>query len=259
MVQPDETYRSYETYFGSRKYAERYPRPNRLAFARTLRMVPPGATLTDIGAGDGRYAIPLAAAGHTVLAVERSDAAREQLAETALLRGLQDRITCFKELEDIDAELAAKSELSLLFFGVLSHMAHQEREIVLKTIQSMANGQANVIGSVPNTFRRYRKERRNAPVDDLGSAPRFMYTHHLDGARRKFAYTAFSPEQLREEFTQHGWECVQIKTESVLSERKITRSPVVGWGDALVSRMTPCRFSHAIFFHIRSPETAALK
>jgi hypothetical protein len=254
MAHSDETYSSYETYFRTKKYTQRYPRPNRLALARVLRTAAPGAVLTDIGAGDGRYAIPLAKKGYTVIAVERSDAARMQMAETALRLGLKEKIHVFKELEDVDTELATRSELSLLFFGVLGHMAFKEREATLKIIQTMSSGRANVIGSVPNTFRRYRSERVNAKIEDFGSAPRFIYTHELDGATHGFAYTAYSPKQLREEFTLHGWECVEIKTESVLSERKVTRNPVFGLADALVSRLTPSRFSHAIFFHIRSPE-----
>ncbi|WP_433136408.1 class I SAM-dependent methyltransferase [Actinomadura nitritigenes] len=250
----DDTYSSYETYFRTRKYTQRYPRPNRLAFARVLRAAAPGAVLTDIGAGHGRYAIPLAERGYTVIAVERSDAARAQIAETALRLGLKGKVHCFKELEAVDTELAAESELSLLFFGVLGHMSFKEREAALKTIQAMSSGQANVIGSVPNTFRRYRSERVNAKIEDFGSAPRFIYTHELDGDVHGFAYTAYSPKQLREEFALHGWECVEIKTESVLSEQKVTRNRVIGVADALVSRLTPSRFSHAIFFHIRSPK-----
>ncbi|CND76826.1 methylase involved in ubiquinone/menaquinone biosynthesis [Mycobacterium tuberculosis] len=256
MAGSDETYRSYETYFETKKYAQRYPLPNRLALARILRALSPGATLIDIGAGHGRYSIALAEKGYTVVAVERSDAAREQLTETALRRGLSDKLHCFKELEDVDPKLAEKSRLSLLLFGVLSHMAFKEREIALKTIQSMMDEKVNVIGSVPCTFRRYKSERVNAKIDDFGDAPRFFYTHHLDGATHEFAYTAFSPQQLRAEFALHGWEPVQMKTESVLSERKVARNRIIGAGDAMFSRMTPCRFSHAIFFHIRPADDA---
>lgn len=256
MADSDETYRSYERYFETKKYAQRYPRPNRLALERILRALSPGATLIDIGAGHGRYSIALAEQGYTVVAVERSDAAREQLTETASRRGLSDKLLCFKELEDVDPKLAEKSELSLLFFGVLSHMAFKERELALKTIHSMMGEQANVIGSVPCTFRRYKSERVNARIDDFGDAPRFFYTHHLDGAAYEFAYTAFSPQQLRAEFALHGWESVQMKTESVLSERKVARNRFIGAVDAMVSRMTPCRFSHAIFFHIRPADDA---
>jgi SAM-dependent methyltransferase len=248
-----DTYRSYETYFGTKKYQERYPRPNRLAFARVLRAAPRGATVTDIGAGNGRYAIPLAEAGYTVLAVERSDVAREQLAAAAQKRGLEEKVLCFKDLEDVDKELAASSRLALLFFGVLGHMTFKEREATLKTVQSTMGGRAEAIGSVPNKFRRYKTERANARIDDFGKAERFIYTHDLDGVTHSFEYTAFSPNELREEIALHGWECVQMKTESILSEKRVTTNLAVGMGDSFISRMTPRRFAHAIFFHIRMP------
>jgi SAM-dependent methyltransferase len=59
-------------------------------FVRTLRgILRPTDTLLDVGAGAGRYCLPLAASVARVTAVEPSPAMRAQLAEAADARGLR--------------------------------------------------------------------------------------------------------------------------------------------------------------------------
>ena len=92
---------AYEAYFGSRVYETRYPYPNRFTLQRLMKL-PKGSTILDIGAGNGRYALPLAEAGYSVIAVERSESARDQLMERLSLHCVENnRILVLPELSDV--------------------------------------------------------------------------------------------------------------------------------------------------------------
>jgi hypothetical protein len=240
---------AYEQYFRSRHYDERYPRPNSSTLARVQSVAHPGTTLIDVGAGNGRYAIPLAQRGYRVIAVERSDEAREQLASATRMLDLHNSITCYRHLADVDDELIGTCRLALLLFGVLAHMRFEERQATLGRLARTMQYPAQVIGSVPNRLRRFRNEQSTTRIDDSGRAPRFTYSRTFGGKDNTFEYTAFSPLELASELALHGWKCVQIRAESFLSESTVTKSQVVGRVDSWVCRVLPPHLGYGIFFH----------
>lgn len=50
---------SYDSYFGTGLYDNRYPRPNRRVLRAALASLTPGGRFLDYGAGTGRYCFPL--------------------------------------------------------------------------------------------------------------------------------------------------------------------------------------------------------
>lgn len=249
---------AYEHYFGIRYYDSRYPRPNRLTLERVISVSIPGSTLVDIGAGNGRYAIPLARYGYNIIAVERCDVAREQLMRAAKALKLSSRIICFKDLADVDDTLLSSSRLALFLFGVLAHMCFAERRANLWRLRETMCYPAEAFGSVPNKLRRFRSEQSYRPLSDEGSkASRFNYSRIFGGTINTFEYTAFSPAELSEEFSSYGWTCRSIRAESVFGESAVTRSTLLGRVDAVASRLVSPRFGYDILFHIRAADSSS--
>ncbi len=67
-----------------------------------IQTLPPGSRLLDLGAGDGRHAIPLAREGYVVTAVDVSDVGLERLDAFATAAGVQVE-TVQRDLEQDDA------------------------------------------------------------------------------------------------------------------------------------------------------------
>jgi SAM-dependent methyltransferase len=244
---------AYEQYFGVMHYDERYPAPNKLTLSRVLRHVSPGGILLDIGAGNGRYAIPLASKGYHIVAVEPSDTARDQLKERAAALGLSERISQFKTLADVDDAVIGSADLALFMFGVLGHMCFAEREETLRRLREVMRQPAEAFGSVPNRLRRFRREQVRHRIDDGASlARRFSYSREFGGAEHTFQYTAFAPAELEAELASLGWTCLSLAAESVLGESTVTSKAAIGAGDGLLSRLVPAQFGYDILFHITS-------
>jgi SAM-dependent methyltransferase len=243
---------SYDHYYRTRHYDERYPGPNRRTLAYIRSAARRGGVLVDVGAGNGRYAIPLARSGFTVVAVERSDIARDQLLTAARAHNVSDGIICFKDVADVAPELLARCELGLFLFGVLGHMDFSERRRVIGYLRSTMRRPARIIGSVPNRHRRFRQEQADSLVADGGPAPRFRYRRPFGGLVNEFEYTAFTPEELISELNESGtWE-VTVKSESLLPENVVTRRRGTGVFDGLVARAMPAGLGYGILFDARS-------
>jgi SAM-dependent methyltransferase len=254
---------AYEQYYGVLHYDERYPAPNKLTLSRLVRCARPGAVLLDIGAGNGRYAIPLAQRGYHLIAVEPSDTAREQLALRAAAHGVSGRISQFKSLADVDDATIRSADLALFLFGVLGHMCYAEREQTLLRLRTLMRQPAEAFGSVPNRLRRFRHEQANHRIEDGASrAPRFGYSRAFGGAEHAFEYTAFTPGEFEAELASFGWQCLRLRAESVLGESTVTSKAAVGACDGWLSRLVPPNFGYDILFHIASanlPETPVKK
>ncbi len=92
------------------------------------RAVCDGATgpIVEIGGGTGRIAIPLALAGHHVIAIDRSRPMLERLADRAAAAGVSDRI------EGVEADLRSlpslpRTDRVIAPFRVLMHLASDEQ------------------------------------------------------------------------------------------------------------------------------------
>lgn len=241
-------YEAYEDYYGSRLYDRRYPRANRRTVALVRRAAPAGSTLVDVGAGNGRYALPLARIGYRVVAVERSSAARAQMAERLADAQLAGRVEIHADLLDVEPATLEEASTALLLFGVLGHMDHGERSAVLGALSRGMRRDARLLGSVPNRFRRFRTEQREARIDDAGSAPRFAYQRTTEGGAVGLEYTAFAPAELKAELVESGWCCCELSPESILPEALVTAHPLLGVLDETVSRVVPPAGGYCIFY-----------
>ncbi len=239
---------SYEYYFETGHYDERYPRPNRSTLARVMAIIANAATLLDIGAGNGRYAVPLAVRGYDVIAVERSDHARHQLITAAKKCGVSHKIATFKDIVNVDDQMIQTCRVALLLFGVLGHMRFGERRDILGWLRDRMPLRARVIGSVPNRYRRFFREQIHSRVDDEGAAHRFSYSRIFGGKVNILEYTVFSPGELRAELALRGWRVVDIAAESLLSEAAVTRSALLGRADELASRAAPPHVGYGMLY-----------
>lgn len=239
---------SYETYYESNVYDERYPSPNRRTTSRVAATVGPTSVIVDVGAGNGRYAIPLALDGHRILAVERSSAALAQIERRIDQAGIARNLEIYADLADVPAVDLARATHVLLLFGVLGHMTFGERQSVLALIGSSMPSVGRVIGSVPNRLRRFSDEQRRDRIVDDGAGRRFGYIRTLKGITSTFEYTAFSPDELRSELAGHGWHVDRLAAESVLAEETVTNHRLVGWLDGILSLIMPPSLGYGIYF-----------
>ncbi len=113
MEDYDRTYRETTDYFG--------PDPDPL-LARFLPELPPRARVLDIGAGQGRNALPAAAAGHRVTGIDPSAEALEQCRARAVAVGVD------LELQRCDfADHAPDAPYNaILCFGLLQTLSRTE-------------------------------------------------------------------------------------------------------------------------------------
>lgn len=96
-------------------------------------LLPPGSSVLDLGAGPGRFSVPMAEAGFRLTAVDVSDEAMDQLAANAEDQGLD--ITT--RVGDICAQLDTKQHyaaISAIF--VLHYLRQQEAEKLIADMQN---------------------------------------------------------------------------------------------------------------------------
>lgn len=106
-------------------YAKARPGYPDAAYDYIASLLPPSPVVADVGAGTGKFTLPMARRGWTVYAVEPNDEMRAYLAgqlteyqnayaingtaeETGLPSGLLDAVTCAQALHWFDAELFRK-------------------------------------------------------------------------------------------------------------------------------------------------------
>lgn len=238
---------SYDRYFASSVYDSRYPAPNgrTLRYVRRSIEVNPGPVL-DVGAGNGRYAIPIAQDGHEVWAAERSAEARVELEHRAAATVTAGSLHITADADDLD--LAAVRPLTALFlFGVLAHMDVSERSHILSRLRTETPPQASIIASVPNARRRFNVEQRTAYVEPSG-AKRIAYSRSIDDVDTSFEYSLFTPRTLVCELAMTGWRINMIAAESMLPESVITRRPIIGSLDAFGSSLLPAALGYGLLF-----------
>ncbi|MCX5515845.1 class I SAM-dependent methyltransferase [Kaistia algarum] len=248
---PDMT-ESYDVYFRSGLYHSRYPRPNR----RTLRLVeqhlPAGGRLLDFGAGEGRYALWLAAKkSAAVLAVDVSAVARSMLEAAAARQGLADRI----EVVDADAPpYRAQAigghdfDVALLGFGVLGHIAGRaQRRSVLRDMRSCLKPSGRLVMGLPNAARRFRAEQAAAaPLVAAGTLEPgdILYARDSGAGNISLYYHLFHPDEIRADLRDAGFAIDRLTLESVMPERAVTTSRGLAVLDDALSAITPLRLGY---------------
>lgn len=238
---------SYDAYFASGLYQSRYPRPNRRTLRFLSEALPVGGSLLDYGAGEGRYAFALAAMRRAdVVAVDISAVARAHLVERALVLGLAERVAV---CDDGDAFYesrvvgSGRFDVALLGFGVLGHVPGRRKriELLAELRSSLVSGGRIVLG-LPNARRRFREAQADAALliarGELEPGD-ICYERKAEQDSIALFYHLFRRDEIRDDLAAAGFVLERLTVESVLPERAITHSAVLGGLDDLASSLVP--------------------
>ena len=241
---------SYDRYISSGLYDRRYPRPNRRTLRIMKRCLPAGGRFLDVGAGTGRYTLPLLQVdGTSGLALDICPVARKTLgerfgeyvrAERLVVRG--------EDADELAADHPQAFDLALLAFGVLAHVAGRaERLRLLRAIRSMLKPDGTLILSVPNAKRRFLAEQRAAaPLVQGGKLEPgdVLYMRSHDEGEIRMFYHLYTLAEVKRDLSGVGFRVACVGAESLLSERAVVSDPLVGWLDAMACRLAPASLGY---------------
>ena len=251
---------SYGRYISSGLYDRRYPRPNGRTLRKMRRCLPAGGRFLDVGAGTGRYTLPLLQmAGTTAVAHDISPVARETLTERLQEFVRADRLAIRGEdADELAAEYPQAFDLALLAFGVLAHVAGRaERLRLLRAIRTMLKPDGTLILSVPNAKRRFQAEQRAAaPLVKQGKLePGDVLYQRNNGGEIRLFYHLYTLDEVRGDLSETGFRVTSVAAESLLSERTVVSDPFVGWLDAMACRLAPASLGYDLLA-VSRPQTA---
>ena len=241
---------SYDRYISSGLYDRRYPRPNRRTLRKMKRSLPAGGRFLDVGAGTGRYTLPLLqVTGTSGVALDICPVARTTLAERLGEFVRAERLAIRGEDADaLAADHPQTFDLALLAFGVLAHVAGRaERLRLLRAIRSMLKADGTLILSVPNARRRFRAEQRtSAPLVDAGKLEPgdILYNRGQDDGEIQLFYHLYTLAEVRDDLAEAGFRVTNVGAESLLSERTVVSDPLTGWLDAMACRIAPASLGY---------------
>ena len=252
---------SYGQYISSGLYDRRYPHPNRRTLRKMQRCLSARGRFLDVGAGTGRYTLPLLQMdGTRCVAHDICPVARETLAERLRDFVSDERLVIRgDDPDDLAAELPQAFDLALLAFGVLAHVARRtERLRLLRAVRAMLNADGTLILSVPNAKRRFRAEQRDAePLvceGKLEPGDVLYKRRQADGEIRLF-YHLYTLDEVYRDLSEAGFRVASVGAESLLSERKVVSSRPIGWLDALACRVAPTELGYDLLAVAR-PKTS---
>ena len=241
---------SYDRYISSGLYDRRYPRPNRRTLRKMKRSLPAGGRFLDVGAGTGRYTLPLLqVTGTSGVALDICPVARTTLAERLGEFVRAERLAIRGEDADaLAADHPQTFDLALLAFGVLAHVAGRaERLRLLRAIRSMLKADGTLILSVPNARRRFRAEQRSsAPLVDAGKLEPgdILYKRGQDDGEIQLFYHLYTLAEVRDDLAEAGFRVTNVGAESLLSERTVVSDLLTGWLDAMACRIAPASLGY---------------
>ena len=241
---------SYDRYISSGLYDRRYPRPNRRTLRKMKRSLPAGGRFLDVGAGTGRYTLPLLqVTGTSGIALDICPVARTTLAERLGEFVRAERLAIRGEDADaLAADHPQTFDLALLAFGVLAHVAGRaERLRLLRAIRSMLKADGTLILSVPNARRRFRAEQRSsAPLVDAGKLEPgdILYKRGQDDGEIQLFYHLYTLAEVRDDLAEAGFRVTNVGAESLLSERTVVSDSLTGWLDAMACRIAPASLGY---------------
>ena len=241
---------SYDRYISSGLYDRRYPRPNRRTLRKMKRSLPASGRFLDVGAGTGRYTLPLLqVSGTSGVALDICPVARTTLAERLGEFVRAERLAIRGEDADaLAADHPQTFDLALLAFGVLAHVAGRaERLRLLRAIRSMLKADGTLILSVPNARRRFRAEQRtSAPLVDAGKLEPgdILYKRGQDDGEIRLFYHLYTLAEVRDDLAEAGFRVTNVGAESLLSERTVVSDPLTGWLDAVACRIAPASLGY---------------
>ena len=251
---------NYGRYISSGLYDRRYPRPNGRSLRTMRRCLPAGGRFLDVGAGTGRYTLPLLqVTGTSAVAHDICPVARKTLAER-----LRDFVNAERlairggDPDELAAEHLQAFDLALLAFGVLAHVAKRaERLRLLRAIGTMLTPDGTLILSVPNAKRRFRAEQQAAAslVREGKLEPGdVLYKRDEGGGEIRLFYHLYTLDEVRRDLSEAGFRVTSVGAESLLSERTVVSDPLVGWLDAMACRLAPASFGYDMLA-VAKPQT----
>ena len=214
------------------------------------RSLPAGGRFLDVGAGTGRYTLPLLqVTGTSGVALDICPVARTTLAERLGEFVRAERLAIRGEDADaLAADHPQAFDLALLAFGVLAHVAGRaERLRLLRAIRSMLKADGTLILSVPNARRRFRAEQRSsAPPVDAGKLEPgdILYKRGQDDGEIQLFYHLYTLAEVRDDLAEAGFRVTNVGAESLLSERTVVSDPLTGWLDAVACRIAPASLGY---------------
>ena len=251
---------SYGRYISSGLYDRRYPRPNRRTLRKMTRWLPAGGRFLDVGAGTGRYTLPLLqVTGTSALAHDICPVARKTLAERLGEFVRAERLVIRgDDADELAGEHPQAFDLALLAFGVLAHVAKRaERLRLLRAIRTMLKPDGTLILSVPNAKRRFRAEQRAAaPLVREGKLEPgdVLYQRTDDGDEIRLFYHLYTLAEVRGDLAEAGFRVTAVGAESLLSERTVVSDPLAGWLDAIACRLAPASLGYDLLA-VAQPQT----
>ena len=248
--------RTYDAYFRSSGYRNRYPQPNAATLDYLLAYGARDATeILDFGCGNGRYG--LAVLAHSAANLTAFDISACSLAEfKEHLDGTpyRERVT-FVYDDWPGLGKPATYDLILMLFGVLSHIGDRTARVqTLRGLRDLVRDEGRLILSVPSIFRRRpwelfkcalarRLGRALPPHDESGN---IYFTRKVQGDRLCFFYHLYRLKDLRSELAEAGFAIRHCEAESVMPEWWVARSKHLHGLDRLISSWIPPALGYGI-------------
>lgn len=239
----------YDAYYRSSDYDRRYPRPNRATLDLLFEHGAAEARdILDFGCGNGRYTLPLLQRTRAHLtccdiSCEAITELRTQLAATPW--SSRTTLLCGGAAE---LEGAARYDMVLLLFGVLSHVGHRdERLATLRRLRRLIRPGGRLVLTVPSILRRRPWEMLRAAVQRstghaegmLAEPGDIFFDRHIAEADRRVFYHLYSSRGLRSELLEAGFTVREMRPESLLPEWVVTQTEWIGRVDAALLRWLP--------------------
>jgi SAM-dependent methyltransferase len=240
--------RSYDRYFQTGFYEQRYPGPNPATLRLALEQVGiAGPRVVDFGCGSGRYARALLEHSRAqVIGYDLSPVALERLRRACAAHVATGRLLPLGgDLDALATAVAARDgiDLALLLFGVLGHVPGRDaRRRTLRALHAMLRPAGRLVLSVPNARQRFHRERLDTErlVDRSGLEPGdIVYTRRHNGDDITLYYHLYDAHELACELRECGFRLLQLHAESVLPERAVVTSPLAACLDRLLAAALP--------------------
>jgi SAM-dependent methyltransferase len=259
VAEAPDVAQGYDRYYATGLYDQRYPRPNQRVLRAAMATLPPDGRFLDLGAGSGRYCIPLLSSpGVSAVAADISPVARVQLQDRARRAGLAARLTVTgAEPDDLTAvaALGKPFDLCLLTFGVLGHVRGRDRRCaLLRLIAEITAQEGRVLIGLPNARRRFRAEQAAAAplvADGRLEPGDILYARQAGEETIPLFYHLYYRDEIIRDLAAAGLQVERLAPESILPERAVVGSGLIGHLDDLACRALPLDWSYGFLITAR--------